>query len=154
MSDSQKLARRKIDNPEDDNAIINLMIKRQDSWSVANTLTASALSTWLQQNGHNWDLFDREGRQLTEQTCLEDVIQDRTYEIYLVGRNAFPGSQTSPRLNNEYIIPLVRSHLYVGYHLLNIRQENRRTEAEYSLEVQTKDNLSISSDGSPIDPDL
>ncbi|KAF3049101.1 hypothetical protein E8E11_007933 [Didymella keratinophila] len=141
----QKRKRRLIHPAEE----IELMVGANGRWVVESRLTESSHHKWFQKYGLNWDLWDSTGKQLIQETCFEDVLQDGTHKIYLTPRNARPSRKPGRvRLGTKSI---VRSNAAFDAKFLqsldwNIDGILREQLADSSLDVQTKDTLSLDSD--------
>lgn len=121
-ADSQKLARAKRQQLQEDKFVITLKNKVNGDWVVTDTIFASSHDTWFSGYSGKWELWDKSGRQLTEQTCFEDVIQDGTYEIHLV-----PRADESPYWPNHFRLGTVETQSMVrndsacgDFHLLKV----------------------------------
>jgi hypothetical protein len=141
----QKRKRRSIHPAEE----IELMVEANGRWVVESRLTESSHHKWFQKYGLNWDLWDSTGKQLIQETCFEDVLQDGTHKIYLTPRNARPSRKPGRvRLGTNSI---VRSNVAFDAKFLqsldwNIDGILKEQLADSSLDVQTKDTLSLDSD--------
>jgi hypothetical protein len=68
-----------------------LMVERGGKWVVADTIPAKPGDILdgkrrifkYERKTMSWELRNKHGKVLSERTCLEDVISDRTYTIYL-----------------------------------------------------------------------
>jgi hypothetical protein len=156
---TKKAVETQIRHFEDTRADVEILEKVNGEWVIKDKLSVSPSSAWdtnkFQPYDKRWILQDHAGKQLCEETCFEDVIQDGTCKIYLVVRQ----DQSRQKLN----LSLLRRKALVGYSIaihtcyLLIRKQNsrsasKREESELTatttplLEVQTKDEFSLDSD--------
>ena len=124
VSNSEKLARIKTQHLREDKVTIEIMVRYNGDWVVVETVSASSHDTWFEVKGYGdkWELRDSAGKQLTKQTCFEDVIQDGTHKIHLVPMEVDPSQRPNrSRLGIPDTHFMVRSNVASdNHHLLKV----------------------------------